>query len=625
MNLVSTPDDEIEEFAPGAALEFFGSAHLSAEGDVSLDLPEERLAVEDDFRREGLLSPYTSTFLQRLPSVESASSSPPLSPSFPAACPVDDSLQATPMTPTSSLATALKDLHFPSPPSSAGEPISCPIAPVAFSLWAQDAVGETTHVFADLARSEGAAPTGTVNLEDLPSASVRFPGLADMSDHLPCQFLHVRINLDVPNFDAGTSTTQLHAKVILTALQDLPLVAVTSIYSEGTPVLCLEEQLAPPTRLNETSPSPTASSTSPLPAMDDDSPSLFDPLRHRHSYQAPFASDFWSIFLRGAFGPEQPVASEAHLASFAKTGAERGDFAMAISGLSVVQEFVCRSDDPEPYDISPGSKLGDVVLVVTYDFECETSSPAGAVKVSFLSATSSAVYDLADRLPPSPPLPPSLLIAVVDAPPPRSRHSRHGSKPSLSLHIPPPASFLSLNSSASGPSTPQTGPTTPLPQLLHTPTAPPPVNAAPSSPAQRDRLEQIWARTSNAWEQSSPALMGAFPSRDERSFSGDDYAVPRSLESQYPRTSQAMHEFTTCAIAAGTPLLATFPPVVQSHRALFGTPFVVHPAHKFDREDEVGVSAFTGGKDSVAMEVCQRGEQDYFSGRVGAVVKDEDM
>lgn len=518
------------------------------------------------------------------------------------------------MTPTSSITTAMKDMHFPSPPSSTRHPISCPIAPVTFSLWAQDAQAETTHVFANLDGSAGTPPTGTVSLEDVPLASLRFPGLADMNDHLPCQFLHVKVNLDVPTFDAGTSTTQLHAKVDLTALQELDLIAVTSIYSEGTPVLCLEEQLPAPTRVEGLAPSQDASS-----ASTSSTPPPSNPLRHNYSYQAPFASDFWSIFLRGAFGPEQPVASEVHLPSFAKTGAERADFAMAISGLAVVQEFVVRSE--EPNGISPGSKLGDVVLVLTYDFECETSSPAGAVKVSFLSTTRNA---LPTSLPPFPPLPLPLPVANVDPPPPRARHSRHGSKPSLSLHIPPPATFLNASS---GPSTASTGPTTPLPQVLHTPTAPPPVNAGPSSPAQRDRLEQIWARTSHDWEQSSPALMGAFPSHDARSASDEDSvdrSRPRSHDygdSHYPRTSQAMHDFTTSAIAAGTPLLAAFPPVVQSHGTLFGTPFVVHPAHKFDKEDEVDFSAFGGGRDSVAMEVFERGERDYFSGRMGSASK----
>jgi hypothetical protein len=53
-------------------------------------------------------------------------------------------------------------------------------------------------------------------------------------------------------------------------------------------------------------------------------------------------------------------------------------------------------------------------------------------------------------------------------------------------------------------------PTTPWPQMLHTPTCPPPAPNMLPSPSQRHRLTQIWAQSSADWNKASPALEQSF-------------------------------------------------------------------------------------------------------------------
>lgn len=466
----------------------------------------------------------------------------------------------------------MKDMHFPIPRQNERSLVTCPIAPAAFSLWAEDPHSEEAmHVFARLADESLAGPSGTLYLEDLPLSELRFPGLVNMNDHLPCRFIHIKINLDIPAAEGGISSTEFNTQLTLTSLQDLNLTSVTSIYSYGTQVLSLEEDLAPPSRIV---PSANLGSSS-VPISPTTSNSA---LQHKFSHNAPFASDFWSIFLQGAFSPE--VEGAPHIPSFSKSGAERSEFSMAISGLSVIQEFVVRAEEPvlpaNQTPISPGSALGDVVLVVTYDFECQESPSSGKAQVSYLAVRKPA--PLPTRAP-SVRMQPNYLSmnrttsthSLGDMAPrmdhQQSRGSHHQSKPSLSLHIPPPPSFGGIQGGVTR--SPGMGPSTPWPQLIHTPNAPPPVHtASATSPTQRGRLQTAWARDSNDWESSSPALMGVFP------------YTPAATST--PTYSQAMSDLTTRAIAAGTPTFPMYP----SHHPLSHPPhahsqetFHVHPSH----------------------------------------------
>ncbi|KAI5480946.1 TEA domain family member 1/3/4 [Pseudohyphozyma bogoriensis] len=635
MALVSEPAEGEDNFSPGAAMAFFG---LSAS------------EMESYGSEDALLSPYSSTYLRRSMSAGSARSPdpsparsplpqdslspvPPPSQSRPRHIPpprVADVVQphlhapphspqpiSAPMSATSSLTSAMNDMHFPTPPPHERMPIICPIAPSSFCLWADDTESDAMHVFAELEEA-ASTPSGNTLLEDLTTQEREFPGLVAMFEHLPCQFLHVKLDLDVPTTDATDVATQLHTQLKVTSLQDLNLTTVTRIYSFGHQVLSLVENLDRPTRilphmrpqLNSAASSP-ASPASPLtPGSRNASPT--GTLKHKYSYNAPFVSDFWSIFLRGAFSSE----GGSMLPSFAKSGEERDAFVMALSGLSVIQEFVVRSDEPsttpliEGQSISPGSELGDVVLVVTYHFECEEAGvrSAGKANVSFLtvksepaSASLSRSQSQNSAVADARPYPTADLVEQKHvsslASPPNIRthtHTRTGSasKPNLSLRIPPPASFsaTAVNAPSSAGSISPV-PYTPWPQLLHTPAGPPPVVAMPTAaypgaPPRDDRLERIWARDSNEWELSSPALLGAFPHSN-------------STDPAHHRvSSQAMNDMTTRAIAAGTPVLSTFPPSVTSSH---GAPFI-HPSHNYSHRDELASPdrAFLKGEEAAS-------------------------
>jgi len=130
---------------------------------------------------------------------------------------------------------------------------------------------------------------------------------------------------------------------------------------------------------------------------------------------------------------------------------------------------------------------------------------------------------------PSLPPPPQITSINVDATPKASPsklgHRRVASR-GLSLHIPPnnfgqqpqfdrlaPSAgvqdgFMGGSPMHSMPS--QSNPSTPWPQMLHTPTCPPPAPSMLPSPTQKHRLTAIWANTSEDWNKASPALEKSF-------------------------------------------------------------------------------------------------------------------
>ncbi|KAM0749100.1 TEA-domain-containing protein [Meredithblackwellia eburnea MCA 4105] len=451
MNLVSEPLDGEDTFAPEAALAFFGLSPHSHVASAPMALPQ----------GDSLLSPYSSSSLQR-----SKSASPALSDSSFASTANGGDVYSpqpisAPMSAASSLTNAMNDLHFPVPLHNNSAPVSCPIAPAALCLWADEAHTDSTFIFSEL-KQGASGPTSSISLEQVITLERQIPGLEDMLDFLPCQFLHTRVNLNVPSHDRETLATQLHTQLTLTSLQNLSLTCVTRIYSFGHEVLSLQEQVDHPSSFTHASSSSStasspASPTSPLVPGSSFTGSPANPLNHKYSYHAPFAKDFWSIFLRGAFHSEE---GGKMLPTFAKSGDERAAFIMAISGLSVIQEFVVKSEEPagplvDGRDLSPGSALGDVVLVVTYDFECKEDSPEflGRSTVSFLEKSRT----VPSIPPPAPIIAPTVgrvehlslsttrssPVGAFEAPNPfdppyAGADYSCPSKHSLSLHIPPP-------------------------------------------------------------------------------------------------------------------------------------------------------------------------------------------
>ncbi|GAA5900527.1 Tec1p [Sporobolomyces salmoneus] len=430
-------------------------------------------------------------------------------------------------TPTSGITRAMQGMSVAVSPSPSLPPVSCPIAPSFMWVVAPTSSGDKGHIYARLEAPNG--PTRSVYLEDLPMWEKRYSSIPAMNDHLPCQFLHIQLPLSIPGVNGSALDQPLETQLRVTAVQALPLTSITSIYCHGDLVITYEDTL------------------NPLPLE-----SGSNSLNHQNYYDVPFGSDFWTMLLRGG----QDGFNEPTLRKSAK---ERQSLADMLPGFSVVQEFVVPSEHGSNNNtLSPGSAMGDVVLVVLYDLEVSKGMKAQMGDISFLSLrrSSTAASPPSSSLPPLPVPPfvpststasysqsvptttapevPQLVIpsdfyhddsSSLDTARPPS-HSLH--KPNLSLHIPPPPRFttnsnggLTVHSTASSaqPSPSilsATGPITPWGQVVHTPTHPPPVLPPPSAiaDAQRDRsrLEAAWrsnaAETNNRWDLDSPALYG---------------------------------------------------------------------------------------------------------------------
>ncbi|PWY99552.1 TEA-domain-containing protein [Testicularia cyperi] len=138
-------------------------------------------------------------------------------------------------------------------------------------------------------------------------------------------------------------------------------------------------------------------------------------LRHRWSHQAPFATDFWADFLSRNH-PVNVYGGRDGLQSFGKEPSERAALGMAVSGVTIIQELVVANEDAKKAataaggdstgaaasaptllndagnGLSPGSKVGDVVLVIAWDLECVEAlgTTPGTPTVSLLTMGSSA-------------------------------------------------------------------------------------------------------------------------------------------------------------------------------------------------------------------------------------------
>lgn len=231
-------------------------------------------------------------------------------------------------------------------------------------------------------KSSDSAPKGTTYVEDIKDSEAKFPKLAHMRQQLSCPFLLAKIILDIPSSTeqvADKDIAELNTTLRLTTAYNEPLTSITTIYSYGQKVLSLVDDLEAPVRLSNSN-SVAPSSTS-----------------HRFSYTAPFAANFWSVFLRGVFETPSKQSRKSTgpttFNSFSKVGNERADFSIAIEGVSVVQEFVVRHESKSGgMGVSAGCKLGEVVLVAVYHFECapldddvaQATSEAGSVTFTSL-------------------------------------------------------------------------------------------------------------------------------------------------------------------------------------------------------------------------------------------------
>ncbi|KAE8225575.1 hypothetical protein CF319_g1708 [Tilletia indica] len=324
-------------------------------------------------------------------------------------------MMAPPLSATSGLTSAMNGLTIP--PTAEIKMTSCtafPILPSSFTMWLQCSQTSSRHDYVAMDRkkmlscAQGKSGLPTMPIENIRVGHLRFPMLAEMYQRLPCQFLHVHVPLHVPRYDvANPRFDQFSAQLSLVSATDARLTSVTTIYSHGKRVLSLVEPLDPPrktvgrsestsganTPLDEVPPTATTSSTEGSVTSN----------KHSFVHQAPFATDFWADFLSRT----HPAHIEKSVPpAFGKDPCERAALGMAISGITLVQEFVVASEEainnlggveailggngPNAFDpsanVSAGSKIGDVVLVVAWDLECvEALEGQGSTSVSVLT------------------------------------------------------------------------------------------------------------------------------------------------------------------------------------------------------------------------------------------------
>ncbi|KAL9934649.1 hypothetical protein V8E36_006424 [Tilletia maclaganii] len=335
-------------------------------------------------------------------------------------------MMAPPLSATGGLTSGMNGLSLPA--TGEVKMATCnsfPILPSSFTMWLQCSQTSSRHDYVSMDRkkmascAQGKTGLPTMPIENIRVGHLRFPMLAEMYQRLPCQFLHVHVPLHVPRYDvANPRYDQFSAQLSLVSTNDARLTSVTTIFSHGKRVLSLVEPLDPPRkttgRSGPESQSSASGSTStagdmaPPPQVTTttvDGTTSTNVSKHTFVHQAPFATDFWADFLSRA----HPAHIEKAIPpAFGKDPCERAALGMAISGITLVQEFVVASEeaikslggveailggagpmggDPSSAaNVSAGSKIGDVVLVVAWDLECvEALEGAGSTSVSVLT------------------------------------------------------------------------------------------------------------------------------------------------------------------------------------------------------------------------------------------------
>ncbi len=317
----------------------------------------------------------------------------------------------------------------------------CPILPATFSIWVHCSDSPDKHVYTTMedngAQANNVVPT-RVALEAVRLGMVRFPKLADMYRRLPCQFLYVHVPLAVPRADVELPQyDQFSTQLSLTSAQDSRLTSVTTVYSHGKRVLSLVEPLDAPRRIAG------------LPENGAKTPEISTDAKHKYRHQAPFATDFWADFLSRSHPVNVFNKCEA-MPAFGKEPSERAALGMAVAGITIIQELVlakhesasqCReavfAAERDPDCISPGSAVGDVVLVIAWDLECVESlgTKAGTPKVSVLTVASSSPASRQNSfsLAPSPVTQTSNLLAEASLNPMQRSHSNTLEVPKVAI------------------------------------------------------------------------------------------------------------------------------------------------------------------------------------------------
>lgn len=400
MSLVKEPLEGTDIFAPGHEDLFFNPEITAPPSAATSPAPSDAMEVEVEDEPETHVEPDRSN--SHLSPCQTGAPLLVPSPSSTAPSPLPR-LTRDAYSPVSAAGSLRSPLPDRAPPSQLVESSALPhcyISPALFCLWTSNAeTRKVAKIFAKFDERKS-VPEGTVMLEDLREWETKYPRLVEMYHHLPCAFFHVRINLDLPT--SGTSKNDQFNSILKITSETADMLSVaTTIYSSGSVIIAYEEDLDAPLLAPQQPRSPTDRGDT-----------------AQYVYSAPFAALFWSVFLRGVF--ELPITGSAHsTGSFVKVGKERRDFATAIEGFSVVQEFFVRDEPgaPQRNGVSPGSEQGNVVLVLVHDMEAslEEERSSGEISINSLQVCGAgAGYEspvpTARVLPFSPPLHPTSLM-----------------------------------------------------------------------------------------------------------------------------------------------------------------------------------------------------------------------
>lgn len=408
--LIAEPVHEAQFFMPAGGVSYvqtlagYGYSGLAANGE-SGTFDEEFVEGDGDSSLEasphnGGQSLVNSPYLNKSPLPDGAGSMAPPPPR------------------SAGLSSALEKLHLPNQGARSGStsPASCPILPATFAMWAHCSDNDAKHVYTLMDRnimasysggrfSAGSTPSlPTIPLDSVRVSAYRFPGLSAMYRRLPCRFLHVHVPLSIPRLSSnGRHFNQFSTQLSLTSKEKERLVSVTSVYSHGGRVLSLVEPLGEPRRIAGAGGSSRLADQASANAQEGGANTPLESLspwvggsplpdgngsnlRHRYVHQAPFATDFWADLLSRTHPVHIHEPDANHRPAFSKEPSERAALGMAVSGVTLIQEFIVRDDSnggseffSRPHvmseedassKVSPGSSIGNVVLVIAWDLEC---------------------------------------------------------------------------------------------------------------------------------------------------------------------------------------------------------------------------------------------------------------
>lgn len=244
MSLVADAVEGVDDtFTPEAIALFGGSVQLlpgspGSPSGPTFSYPENRLSPLLGNPPTAPNMMYRSNSMDQLsPAMSDCSSFSPAPSAFGSPYAASANLATSP-----ALASAFKDSF--SFPSSQPERVKVPLMPSHLSITGPITGTDSTHIFARLNLDKTCdAISDTVQLEDLSSYSTRFPGIVNMHDYLPCQFLHVKLNLSLPQAEDKVDVKDIAIQMLLSAQQEMNVTAVTTVYQDGATVSLDSEAL----------------------------------------------------------------------------------------------------------------------------------------------------------------------------------------------------------------------------------------------------------------------------------------------------------------------------------------------------------------------------------------------